>query len=97
MKKYAIAYALLAAAAVRAGAPEWVRAEVVKVEPERSRIVLNHEHIKSIDMPAMRMPFKTEKAVDLKQFKPGDQVQFTISTKEDHLVITSMKKLEKRR
>jgi hypothetical protein len=53
------------------GAPDWTRAEVVKVDPERSRVILKHELIKSIGMEAMTMPFKADPKVDLKRSRPA--------------------------
>jgi Cu/Ag efflux protein CusF len=67
---------------------------VVKVEPERSRVMLDHEKIESIDMEPMLMPFKVDKRVDLKKFKPGDKVRFTVSMKDEHLVVGAMEKVK---
>ena len=83
----------LSAAAVAAG-PAWTKAEVVQVELARSRVMLDHERIESIDMDAMLMPFKVDKRVDLKKFKPGDKVRFTVSIKDEHLVVGAMEKLK---
>jgi Cu/Ag efflux protein CusF len=90
MRKLVFVAALACASTVWAGAPEWTRAEVVKVDPERARVVLKHELIKSIGMEAMTMPFKADPKVDLKRFKAGDKVRFTLSNKDDHLVIDAM-------
>jgi Cu/Ag efflux protein CusF len=92
MRNFALACALAGASAAWAGAPDWTRAEVVKVEPARSRVVLKHEVIKSIGMEAMTMPFKTGNQVDLARFKAGDKVRFTIVNKDDHLVVDAMEK-----
>jgi Cu/Ag efflux protein CusF len=45
-----IAIAVLACPALVWAAPDWTRAIVVKVEPEKARVVLNHQRIKSIGM-----------------------------------------------
>jgi Cu/Ag efflux protein CusF len=92
MRKFALVAALACASAVWAAAPDWTRAEVVKVDPERSRVILKHERIKSIGMEAMTMPFKAGGKVDLKRFKEGDKVRFTLSNKDDHLVVEAMEK-----
>ncbi len=47
---------------------------MVKVEPERARVVLDHEYIASIGMAPMVMPFKAASAINPSQFKPGDKV-----------------------
>jgi len=90
MMKFALVAALACVTTVSAAAPDWTRAEVLKVEPERARVLLKHERIKSIGMEAMTMPFKADPNVDLKRFKAGDHVRFTVSSKDDHLVVEAM-------
>jgi Cu/Ag efflux protein CusF len=92
MRHWFLAAALAVGFAAQAAPPEWVAAKVVKVEPERSRVTLDHERIKSIDMEPMVMPFKVEKRVDLKPFKAGDKVRFRVAIKDDHLVVGAMEK-----
>jgi Cu/Ag efflux protein CusF len=94
MKHWFFAAALAWGLAAQAAPQEWIAAKVVKVEPERSRVTLHHQRIKSIGMEAMVMPFKVEKNVNLQGFKPGDHVRFTISNKDDHLVIESLEKAQ---
>jgi Cu/Ag efflux protein CusF len=85
---------LLFAAAAGAAQTEWTRAKVIKVEAGRSRVVLDHAPIRSIGMEAMVMPFKADPNIDLKRFKPGDRVRFSVATRDDHLVIEAMEKLK---
>jgi Cu/Ag efflux protein CusF len=92
MRHWFFAAALAWGFAAQAAAPEWIAAKVVKVDAERSRVTLDHERIKSVDMEAMVMPFKVEKKVDLRAFKPGDKVRFQVSNKDDHLVIETLEK-----
>lgn len=92
MKHWFSAVLLVWATASSAAPPEWVRAEVVKVEPQRSRVVLKHAPIKSIGMEAMTMPFKTDPRVDLARFKAGDKVRFTLLNTDDHLIVHAMEK-----
>jgi Cu/Ag efflux protein CusF len=71
--------------------PDWTRGSIVKVEPEKSRVVLKHQRIKSIGMEAMTMmPFKVAEGVKLAPFKAGDKVRFTVVERNDHLVIDAM-------
>jgi Cu/Ag efflux protein CusF len=92
MRKLALFAALACASTIWATPLEWTRAEVVKVDPERSHVILKHELIRSIGMEAMTMPFKAGGKVDLKRFKKGDKVRFTVTMKEDHLVVDAMEK-----
>jgi Cu/Ag efflux protein CusF len=71
-------------------APDWTRGSIVRVEPEKSRVVLKHQRIKSIGMEAMTMPFKVAGGVKLEPFKAGDKVRFTVAERNDHLMIDAM-------
>jgi Cu/Ag efflux protein CusF len=88
--KYLMAIAALAWPILIWAAPDWTRAVIVKVEPEKARVVLNHQRIKSIGMEAMIMPFKVANGAALARFKPGDKVRFTVIERNDHLVIDAI-------
>lgn len=90
--KFLIAIAALAGAGLAWAASPWVHATVVRVDPERARVVLNHERIPRIDMDAMVMPFKVDPGVRLAGFKPGDTVRFTFVERDDHLVIDALER-----
>jgi Cu/Ag efflux protein CusF len=85
-----IAIAVLACPLFVLAEPDWTRAVIVKVEPEKARVILNHQRIKSIGMEAMTMPFKVADGAALAAFKPGDKVRFTVIEKNDHLVIDAI-------
>jgi Cu/Ag efflux protein CusF len=72
---------------------EWVRAQVVKVEPEKARITLKHEYIPSIQMEAMTMPFKVMRPEHLAGLKAGQKVRFTVTMKDDHLMVETVERL----
>ena len=88
--KYLIAMAVLICPVLAWAAPDWTRAVIVKVEPEKARVVLNHQRIKSIGMEPMTMPFKVANGAALAAFKPGDKVRFTVIDKDSHLVIDAI-------
>jgi hypothetical protein len=88
--KYWIAITLLACPLSVWAAPDWTRAVIVKVEPEKARVILNHQRIKSIGMEPMTMPFNVVDGVTLGALKPGDKVRFTVTEKNDHLVIDAI-------
>jgi Cu/Ag efflux protein CusF len=88
--KYLFAVAVLVCPLFVWAAPDWTRAVIVKVEPEKARVILNHQRIKSIGMEAMIMPFKVADGASLAAFKPGDKVRFTVVEKNDHLVIDAI-------
>lgn len=90
--KFLIAIAALACAGLAWTAPPWVHAAVVRVDPERSRMVLNHERIPRLNMDAMNMPFKVADGVVLGGFKPGDTVRFTFVERDGRLVIDALER-----
>lgn len=93
MKTAWIALALTLALPAWADA-EWVRAKVVKIEAEKSRVTLQHERIKSLPMEAMTMPFKVESPALLSPIKVGQHVRFTFVEKDGHLVINALEPLK---
>jgi Cu/Ag efflux protein CusF len=70
--------------------PDWTQAHIVKIEPERVRVTLYHQRIKSIGMEAMTMPFKLAETVKLAPFKVGQKVRFTVTEMNGHLVVDQM-------
>jgi Cu/Ag efflux protein CusF len=94
LKLWLLALTCTAWAGAAWAAPDWTRASVVKVDAEKSRIVLKHQHIKSINMEPMTMPFKVEAGVKLAPFKAGDKVRFTVVERNDHLMIDAMEKIK---
>jgi Cu/Ag efflux protein CusF len=62
----------------------------VKAEPEKARVLLNHQRIKSIGMEPMTMPFKVSNGATLVALKPGDEVRFTVIDKNNYLVIDAI-------
>ena len=69
---------------------DWTLARIVKIEPEKARVTLDHQRIKNIRMEAMTMPFKVDEAVKLAPFKMGQKVRFTVTEKNGHLVVDQM-------
>ncbi len=86
MKLLLLAAALACANPVWA-ATEWVRGEVVRLDPERSRITLKHAPIKMVKMKAMTMPFKVKDASVLAPWKVGDKVRFEVEEHDSELVV----------
>jgi len=88
--KHWILAAVLAATTSAWAAPDWTKAHIIKVDPQRAQVLLKHERIKSIGMDAMTMPFKVGEAVKLDSFKVGQKVRFTVAEMNAHLVIDQM-------
>lgn len=86
MKSWIVSVALVCATSVWA-APEWVRGEITKMAPEKAQLTLRHEAIKSLGMDAMTMPYKVSNPAQLKGFKPGDAVRFTVKMQGEQPLI----------
>jgi Cu/Ag efflux protein CusF len=90
MKTLILAAMALACASPAWAATEWVRGEVVKLDPERSRITLKHAPIRMIKMAAMTMPFKVKDAAMLAPLKPGDRVRFEVLEHDSELIVQAI-------
>lgn len=91
MKKFVFG-TLLLLTSLSWATPDWTKAQIVKVEPERHRIVLKHERIQSIDMDAMTMLFDTAPKLNLKGYKVGDQVRFQVRINDGALEVVALEK-----
>jgi Cu/Ag efflux protein CusF len=70
--------------------PEWIKGEVVRIDPDKQRIILKHEYIPSIKMAAMTMRFDVSRGIALNQYRPGDRVRFQFKVVDGSLDITRM-------
>lgn len=68
-------------------ATEWVRGEVVRLDPARSRVTLKHAPIRIVKMAAMTMPFKVRDAALLAPLKVGDKVRFEVLEHDSELIV----------
>ena len=82
--------AALACANPAWAATEWVRGEVVRLDPARSRITLKHAPIKLVKMAAMTMPFKVRDAALLETLKVGDRVRFEVLEHDSELIVQAI-------
>jgi Cu/Ag efflux protein CusF len=72
--------------------PEWVNGEIRSLDTEKSRIVLKHERINSIDMDSMTMKFDVNKSVSLNGLRAGDVVRFQVIVRSDKLEVIALEK-----
>jgi Cu/Ag efflux protein CusF len=76
------------AAAASRSADELTAGEVRKVDRGAGEIILKHGRIKSMDMPAMTMPFSVRDSSMLGQVKVGDRIRFAAEVVDDRPTIT---------
>jgi Cu/Ag efflux protein CusF len=73
-------------------APEWVNAEVTKLDLARKRVTLKHAPIASIKMDAMTMPFKLKDVALFEGYQVGDKLQIVVKNDDGDLFITQVRK-----
>jgi Cu(I)/Ag(I) efflux system periplasmic protein CusF len=72
--------------------PEWVNAEITKLDLAKKRVTLKHAPIASIKMDAMTMPFKLKDVALFDGYKVGDKLQFVVKNDDGDLFITQVRK-----
>ena len=73
-------------------ADEWASGTVKRIDRDQLKITLQHEEIKSLEMPPMRMVFRVESAGLVDGIAVGDSVRFTAKQKEGAYVVTDIRK-----
>ena len=72
--------------------PEWVQAEITRIDLARKRVTLKHAPIASIKMAAMTMPFKVKDVALLEGYKVGDKLQVVVKDIDGDLFVTQARK-----
>lgn len=67
--------------------------KVISIDAANNSIKIEHDPIKALGWPKMKMSFTADKSVDLSSFKEGDAVAFTLkSVGKDDYTISGLKK-----
>jgi Cu/Ag efflux protein CusF len=93
MNTFRIFIAALAfgATAVTASAAEYTKGVVKKVDLEGKKVTIIHEELKSLEMPAMTMVFRTADDAMLGRLKEGQEIEFTADRVNGKITITEIK------
>ena len=67
------------------------KATVKKVDAKQGSVTLAHDHVTSLNWPAMTMTFKVEDKTLIKKFSSGQQVVIDFVKKGEDYVVTSVK------
>jgi Cu/Ag efflux protein CusF len=86
-----IAGIALAVSVLTASAAEYTKGVIKKVDLEGKKVTVIHEELKSLEMPAMTMVFRTADDAMLEQFKEGQAIEFTADRVNGKLTITAVK------
>jgi Cu(I)/Ag(I) efflux system protein CusF len=62
--------------------------EVRKVEPEEGKVMIRHEPIATLGMPAMTMVFRMQQPKVLRDLRPGHKVRFQAESSRGVLFVT---------
>jgi Cu/Ag efflux protein CusF len=93
MKTVKFAFAALALAATVTGAwsAEYTKGVVKKVDLKAKKVTVSHEELKSLEMPAMTMVFRTLNDEMLASLKDGQTIEFIADRMNGKLTITEIK------
>lgn len=87
------AAALLAMMSAAAIAEEvvWTKGEIKKVDLAQSKITINHEEIKNLDMPGMTMVFFAPEKSIIEGLKEGDKKEFEFADMNGRMIVKQVK------
>lgn len=87
-----VAITLLASLiAVAADEAHWTKGTVKKIDSAQSKVTVQHEPIKNLDMPSMTMVFFAPDASVLEGLKVGDKKQFEFGDLNGRMVVKQIK------
>jgi Cu/Ag efflux protein CusF len=89
--RFLLAGLAIAASAIAASAAEYTKGVVKKVDLEGKKVTVIHEELKSLEMPAMTMVFRTADDAMLQQLKEGQEIEFTADRVNGKITITAIK------
>jgi Cu/Ag efflux protein CusF len=89
--KYFLATVTMSLLATGAWSAEFTKGVVKKVDLKAKKVTVSHEELKSLEMPAMTMVFRTADDAMLEQFKEGQAIEFTADRVNGKLTITAVK------
>ena len=69
-----------------------VNGEVIKIDSIKKTIMIRHEAIKSLRMPAMTMVFTVKSPQMLQGLMKGERIQFMAIQENDQIVVTKIQR-----
>ena len=86
-----LALSTLALVATSAWSAEFTKGVVKKIDPKAKKVTVSHEELKSLDMPARTMVFRTATEEMLGSLKEGQTIEFVADRVNGKLTITEIK------
>lgn len=78
--------------AAAAASGDWANGLIRRVDPANNRLTIQHEEIKSLDMPPMTMVFTVRDARTLDGLTAGDRIEFRVIAEGNRYVVTAIRK-----
>ena len=78
--------------AATAGAADFTKGKIKKIDRDAGKVTIIHEELKSLDMPAMTMVFRLADATMLDAVKEGDAIEFVADRLDGKLTVVEIKK-----
>jgi Cu/Ag efflux protein CusF len=89
--KYILATMTLSFLATGAWSAEFTKGVVKKVDLKAKKVTVSHEELKSLEMPAMTMVFRTATDEMLASLKDGQTIEFVADRVNGKLTITEIR------
>ncbi len=89
--KYILAATTVSLMVTGAWAAEFTKGVVKKVDVKAKKVTVIHEELKSLEMPAMTMVFRTANDEMLASLKDGQKIEFVADRVNGKLTITELK------
>ena len=72
-------------------AADFTKGVVKKINMKAHKVTIIHEELKSLDMPAMTMVFRTKDDAMLEKMKVGDNIEFVAGRVKGKLTVIELK------
>ena len=89
--KYLLAATTLTLLVTGAWSAEFTKGVVKEVDMKAKKVTVIHEELKSLEMPAMTMVFRTANDEMLASLKDGQKIEFVADRVDGKLTITEVK------
>ncbi len=74
-----------------AGATEYTKGEVIKIDVKQKKLTIKHEELKNLEMPAMKMVFVVADEAMLENVAEGKKIEFVAEKVNGRLTVTEIK------
>jgi Cu/Ag efflux protein CusF len=91
LKSVILTLSTLVFVAAPAWSAEFTKGVVKKIDVKAKKVTVSHEELKSLDMPAMTMVFRTATEAMLGSLKEGQTIEFVADRVDGKLTITELK------